>query len=381
MENASFRGALMSGGAMAFAGLGDALLYPILPIYGENMGFSTLFIGLLLSVNRFVRIVSNSPIANLVQRHGMRSVTLVSSLIAGATTLVYGMKPGAIIFLLARIAWGLSYAGLKLSTLNYAAGARELSASAFGISKTITTTGALSVLYLGPMLVQAMDVSGSFLLLSLISFTGVLLATNLPTVLEHKQTTQVRAKHTFTPTPINLLTFIFSVAIDGILVVVLAKLLNGHYHENAALLAGVAFYLLLKRLFALMVSAISGFMALRISPRILFDMAGACCCLGILLIAADQLVPGIVITFLFNPLIVTFSPWVVLQIQHPNTSSLQVISGINTWWDLGAAVGAFSGILLHELLGLNYLFLLLFGLTSLAFFNFKFHANTTRTIV
>ncbi len=35
----SFRGALRASGVMAFASLGDAILYPLLPIYGVELVF------------------------------------------------------------------------------------------------------------------------------------------------------------------------------------------------------------------------------------------------------------------------------------------------------------------------------------------------------
>lgn len=76
-QSPSFRGALQASGVMAFAGLGDAILYPILPIYGKDLGFSVFFIGLLLSVNRFVRILANTQIANLVNYIGMRKKCLL----------------------------------------------------------------------------------------------------------------------------------------------------------------------------------------------------------------------------------------------------------------------------------------------------------------
>ena len=47
-QSSSFRGALRASSVMAFAGLGDALLYPVLPVYGKELGFSVFFIGVLL---------------------------------------------------------------------------------------------------------------------------------------------------------------------------------------------------------------------------------------------------------------------------------------------------------------------------------------------
>lgn len=44
----------------ALALLGDSLLYSLLPLYAGTLGLSTFMVGLLLSANRWVRLVTNS---------------------------------------------------------------------------------------------------------------------------------------------------------------------------------------------------------------------------------------------------------------------------------------------------------------------------------
>jgi len=161
-KSSSFRGALISSGVMAFAGLGDALLYPILPVYGKEMGFSVFIIGLLLSVNRFVRIIANTPIANIVGKLGMKKVLIICSSLAVITTIFYGLKFGVITFFIARIVWGLSYSGLKIATLNYAAQVKKKSGLAFGYSKSIKSLGSLFVLWLCPILIASFGVESGF---------------------------------------------------------------------------------------------------------------------------------------------------------------------------------------------------------------------------
>lgn len=98
-QGSSLRGALCASGVMAFAGLGDALLYPILRVYGKELGFSVFSIGILLSINRFVRIIANTHIANLTSKIGMRNMLLITSCLATITTFVYGLQFGLIIIL------------------------------------------------------------------------------------------------------------------------------------------------------------------------------------------------------------------------------------------------------------------------------------------
>ena len=152
-QSSSFRGALRASGVMALAGLGDAVLYPLLPIFGKDLGFSVFFIGVLLSVNRFVRIFANTHIANLVNRIGMRNMLLITSSLAVITTFIYDLKLGMVAFLIARILWGLCYSGLKIATLNYASKSAQKSGLAFGLSESIKSLGTLFVLWFGPLVI------------------------------------------------------------------------------------------------------------------------------------------------------------------------------------------------------------------------------------
>ena len=369
-RRSSFRGAIVSSGVVAFAGLGDALLYPVLPIYGKEMGFSVFAIGLLLSINRFVRIIANTPIANIVAKFGMRKVLIICSGLAVVTTIFYGIEWGVASFFIARILWGLSYSGLKIASLNYAAQVKSASGLAFGISRSINSLGALFTLLFCPMLIASVGVKNGFFVIAAISLVGVMLAFSLPSLNTSLPTEKVKTYKTFYPDPVNLLVFILSVAIDGILVVALSYLLMNKYSSTDQLLAFVAFYLLLKRLFLFCLSLISGILTLKIRVIKLFNFSIVACFLGTLLIAFNYVIGGMLLAFLFNAIVVTFSPLVAIQLQKGKQNSLQAISSVSTWWDLGAATGAFVGIFLVEKLGSQNLFFILSFLIVILFTTF-----------
>ena len=379
-KSSSFQGAFIASGIMAFAGLGDALLYSVLPVYGASMGFSVFLIGVLLSVNRFVRIIANTHIANIVRSIGMKKVLLISSSFAVLTTLVYGLKLGIVSFFLARILWGLSYSGLKISTLNYAAIVKKHAGLAFGISQSIKSLGAFFILIVGPILIGAYGIEIGFFMIASISSVGVFLAFLLPEQDAKQGAGKVKTATTFAPTPINLLVFILAFTIDGILVVVLSDLFLNKQLGMNELLVYISFYLLLKRLFVLIFSFISGFLSLKISTLKMFNAAILFCIAAIFLIAFNYTVLGIVVAFLFNTIIVTFAPLIAIEIENQNT--LQSISGTSTWWDLGAAIGAFSGIFLIKETGSFYLFFTLGIVVIILFFNFFIQYGNTnqRTI-
>ncbi|CAL2108412.1 MFS domain-containing protein [Tenacibaculum sp. 190524A02b] len=374
-----FTGALRASGVMAFAGLGDALLYPVLPIYGKELGFSAFVVGMLLSINRFIRILANTYVANLVIRIGMRNMLLITSSIAVITTLMYGVKLGLIAFLIARIFWGLSYSGLKIATLNYAAKTKNKSGLAFGLAQSIKSIGALFILWFGPTVIKELGVENGFFLVAGISLFGVLLAYLLPNITSEKVLEKVKSSVTFYPNSMNFLVLILSIAIDGILVVTLAHLLSSTSFTSSELLTLVAFYLLLKRLFVILFSIIGGMLTLHYPPEKLFTIAVLGCLTSLFLISVEVTILGIILAFLCNTIVVTFSPLVAIK-QQENT--LQAISSVSTWWDLGAAIGALVGIYAIETLGTNYLFLSLFIIATILFINYIIqHAKSNSTTI
>lgn len=372
------RRALISSSIMAFACLGDAILYPLLPVYAKELGLSVMSIGLLLSINRFVRIIANTWIANFIGKIGTKKLLLTSAICAVITTCLYGLKLGLFSFVFARIVWGLSYAGLKIATLNYASKVKGESGFIFGVSQSIKSLGALFALLLGPAVIEYYGINNGLFVIALVSMFAILLVFTIPND-NYASTDIVKTHVTFSLTPINILVGILAISIDGILVVVLADLFKTSIQGSVQLLVTVAGYLLMKRLFITLISFISGFVSIKISAVKIFNFSVIISIFSLLLIAVDFVVVGTLLAFMFNTIIITFSPLIAIN-QSNNT--LQAISSISTWWDFGAGIGAFLGILLIKEMGQVYLFSVLFVLSTLLFINFIiWHGKTNRTVI
>jgi DHA1 family multidrug resistance protein-like MFS transporter len=97
-----------------FAGFGGGVVFPVLPTLGTVLGISPFLVGLILSGNRFTRIVANAPAGALVDRFGARKPLIVGLFIEGIATFGYVAAlyfPGpAAWFLGARIVWGIGSA-------------------------------------------------------------------------------------------------------------------------------------------------------------------------------------------------------------------------------------------------------------------------------
>ena len=103
-------------GAVAFAIMGDSLLYAILPLAAGDLGLLPVHVGLLLSANRLIRLLSNTWLSALFARFGPYRTFVISAILGVLTTAGYGLGWGFVVLLLARIGWGISWSGLRQGT-------------------------------------------------------------------------------------------------------------------------------------------------------------------------------------------------------------------------------------------------------------------------
>jgi MFS family permease len=95
--------------------MGDSMLYIALPIYWKEVGLLSLWeVGLLLSVNRLVRLPLNPLIGWLYSRMSLRTGLLIAVVLATLTTLGYGLAKGLVLWLVLRCIWGVAWSLLRL---------------------------------------------------------------------------------------------------------------------------------------------------------------------------------------------------------------------------------------------------------------------------
>ena len=93
--------------------MGDSLMYSLLPLEAENLRIPLPLIGVLLSANRLIRLLSNLWASNLFERFGPRLPFLAASVLSLITTALYGLGWGFLLFLIARMLWGIAWSGLR----------------------------------------------------------------------------------------------------------------------------------------------------------------------------------------------------------------------------------------------------------------------------
>lgn len=95
--------------------LGDSMLYIVLPVHWSEMGLTSLWqIGIILAMNRIVRIPLNPLVSKLYQKISARSGMALAVILAAGTTAAYGVVSSFAIFILLRCLWGLAWTFLRL---------------------------------------------------------------------------------------------------------------------------------------------------------------------------------------------------------------------------------------------------------------------------
>jgi hypothetical protein len=98
-----FRAPVFASLSLAFASFGDAFLYPFLPLCHNSLGVPAIWVGILLSVNRFVRIFTNTWMVLLIANHGLRMITIFAVAIAILSTAGYSLAASVFMWLVLRI--------------------------------------------------------------------------------------------------------------------------------------------------------------------------------------------------------------------------------------------------------------------------------------
>ncbi|MEW6665408.1 MAG: MFS transporter [Thermodesulfobacteriota bacterium] len=92
--------------------VGDSSLYAVLPTHVEDAGITLASVGIMLSANRFVRLLLNGP-AGLAYDRCRRRPLFVGALLLGAlSTALYALGGGFWPLFAGRLLWGLSWSGI-----------------------------------------------------------------------------------------------------------------------------------------------------------------------------------------------------------------------------------------------------------------------------
>jgi MFS family permease len=165
---------------------GDSMLYIALPIYWREAGLDALWqVGVLLSINRLIRLPFNPLIGALYRRISLKTGLLLAVLLGVLTTGGYALAKGFVAWLLLRALWGIAWSFFRiggLSAVVYCA-ADHQRGRAMGLYNGLYRLGSLGGMLLGGLLVPVLGLpalAAGFAIASLLGVPLLLAAFHLP---------------------------------------------------------------------------------------------------------------------------------------------------------------------------------------------------------
>lgn len=162
--------------------LGDSMLYAVLPAQYDAFGLPVVAVGVLLSVNRYVRLLTNPLAGRLCDRVGLRWPFLGAVLAGALATVVYGLAPGLAVFAAARLLWGGCWSLLRLggylTVLHHSPPTRL--ARGLGIYGAVSRTGSLAGMLAGGILADSLGARPALILFGAVTLLALPLASSVP---------------------------------------------------------------------------------------------------------------------------------------------------------------------------------------------------------
>ena len=333
-----YRNTVIAATCLGLVWFGDAVIYVVLPVYALTFGFDALTVGVLLSVNRVVRIVGYGWVAPLARAYGSNVLTAAACAAGAISTLAYGLLSGFVLLFIARMVWGAAWGIINLTMTAYAYGDGRGAGMRIGVARAVSSVGALAALLaVGPLCI-AIGPYQMFVLYGLLGLTAIPLAFLLPKL--RAAPSNGPAAHRWTLTPFNALFFVLSFGADGVLGATISVLLAEFMPVGSAII-GAALLLALQRLVAIALALFSGPITDRLGAQRLLLPSSLAVAAGLAIIASGHVYSGTIIVIFSRALLGTVGPVLAAE---KSTDRIAALASFATWTDVGLAAGAFFGI-------------------------------------
>lgn len=357
------RAAILSAAVLGLAWMGDSLIYVVLPLNAVAFGIELPLVGLVLSLNRIVRILGYGWIGALSRRFGGRLLMALAAFGAALSTIAYGLAQGVAVLIAARFVWGLAYGVLNVLSTVYALGRSGNSGWLVGLSRAISTLGPAVALSAGAAAATVIGPQWAFIFLGLLGLLAVPLALALPDLGDVAAEETPIPNKRWVPSSLNLLFFAIMLAVDGIFPMTLALLLSQWFSTGSAMLtAGLMLACL--RVATVVGSLIGGKFVDRVGaqPALILSVMGII--FALFCVAAGHLYIAAAIITLARSTVGTTGA--VLVGGQTGGTKVERMAALSTWADCGLAAGPLIGGSLFTTLGVPMLYALLGIILALA---------------
>lgn len=332
---------------LGLAWMGDALIYIVMPLHAAAFGIGLPWVGVVLSVNRIVRILGYGWIDAANRRVGGRVLVAAAGAVAAVSTVMYGVVSGVALLLVARLLWGLCYGTLNILTTVYAIGDGAATGTRIGATRAVAMAGPTLAVAVGPLLAVWLGPRDVFVVLGVVGFLALPLALGLPPLREVGTEAPAPGRSRWRPSTLNLLFFAVSFAIDGVFTMTLSLLLAKHFSVGGALI-GAGLVLTVSRSVTLLGSLGGGPIVDRFGARRILPIAVVTLFAGLVIVATGWVVLATALIIPARALLTVVGP--VLVAAQPG-NRVERMAAFSTWVDCGLAAGPLLAGVLFEPLG------------------------------
>jgi MFS family permease len=358
------RPVVLSASALGLVWMGDALIGIVLPLQAASFGIALPWVGVVLSINRIVRIIGYGWIGTFTRRFGGKAMIVAAAFAAALSTLLYGLVQGLLPLLAARCLWGLAYGVLDILTIVYAFSDGKATGRYVGLSRAISTLGPTIALSGGALLAVYLGPRDVFVALGILGFLAVPIASALPALRDIPSENAPQARSRWKPSSLNVLFFTLMLAVDGAFPMAFSLLLGQWFSVGYALLA-TGLMLAFLRATIVIGSLIGGRVVERLGAnRVLFVSVGSVI-VGLLGVAASYVYVGAGVIIISRGFLLT-AGWVLVAEQSGGTK-VERTAAFSTWIDCGLAAGPLVVGALFVPLGPNTLYAVLAFAVATAF--------------
>ena len=169
------RPVILVGAAIAFSLLGDQAMYAVLPIHFNRIGLIPIQVGIILSINRWVRLYTNHIAERTLAKYNPGILLTATLLFGSMITLTYATFPSFSILIITRILWGLCWSFLRQTGMMTTVGSAQEKnlTQVMGYYQGIARMGSVSGLLFGGILFDWRGFSATFLILGIVSLLGI----------------------------------------------------------------------------------------------------------------------------------------------------------------------------------------------------------------
>lgn len=323
----------------SIAGMTDGFLYAYLPVIGPDLGFNAFMIGLLLSMNRFVRLIFNRFVAHLANKIGIKPLLIAGIVLSVIVSVLYALMPPFAVWVLARAIWGFCFSSLRFSKLQYISLCHRMGA-AMGWTAGIGGVIQICSNTAGPWLVDHFSGGGVFLIYAVLCLLLLPLLLHIPSIDLGPQ--KVGLNQLRLPDSVDLWAFLINFTFAGMLIVALSTLLKNS-GDQSSLLWQTSLLISLRRAIGIIFGPLFGLPIDHWGHKNSFFLSVALLLTGLGLLVFGQNLPGLLICFIGATCNQTLLPIIRLN-TCLQKDQFNAVTRFNTSQDMGSAFGALFGL-------------------------------------